>query len=144
MNGTILTEVVPGSEWRALAALPEAPRPRALLNRCVTIEALEGQIPSALPPLCGTPCGEPHHPTTMHKAVNDLYTTLKERQVRDERLVVATLVLHRANFGLVVYKHPRPGIIHAYNKKFGDAPLFVPEGPEIGILTSVRDYFYRS
>jgi hypothetical protein len=41
----------------------------------------------------------------------------------------AALTLHRANFGLVVYKYPRPGVIHVFNKRFGSAPIALWEEP---------------
>jgi|SRR5262245_27692613 len=84
-------------------------------------------------------------PYTVCNAVDDLFSTLKERQVRGGRLVNATLALHRAGFGLCVYPHPRPGIVHAYNKRFGSRPLaIVEEEVDIGLLCSARDFYFRT
>lgn len=123
-------------ERRTQKALPPKPGgDRLLLKWCNCLEI----YPPATDPKHYTEHKRKHvvsHPTKLHKAVDDLFSVLKSRAVKDERLVVATMVLHKANFGLLVYKHPRPGIIHVYNKKFG-GPLLPPDEPEVGALSSV-------
>lgn len=124
----MLTEITPGVEWRELQAL----------GPCRTTEALEPATPrrhyndrKVLSVI--------HHPSVLHKSVDDLYSTMKTKEAPHQKLVTAALTIHRANFGLLVYKHPRPGIVHIYNKLFGDRPLAVTEGPEIGILYSLAE-----
>lgn len=70
-----------------------------------------------------------HHPTALHRAVNDLFKTLVRERVPDNSLVTASLAIHSSDFGLVVYKHPRPGLVHIYNKKFGGRPIVLAEEP---------------
>src|SRR5262245_59074113 len=85
---------------------------------------------------------------TVVNAVDDLFNVLKERRTLGNRLSNATLALHRAGFGLAVYKHPRPGVVHAWSKKFGNRPITLVEEEEdmvdVGLLYSARDFYFRT
>lgn len=128
-------------EWRVLQCLPPLPKPFGLLCRCITTEALEPTRNLRHYVTTSSVCGPIEHPSTLHKAVHDLYSTLTTRVVKDELLVLATVAIHRANFGLLVYKHPRPGIVHIYNKAFGERPLAEPDHIDIGLLYSAAERY---
>ncbi len=74
-------------------------------------------------------------PTVEQHAVDTLFQVLRDKAVRGQDLAKATLVLHHHGFGMMVHKHPRPGIVHVFNKKFGDRPLEAPPTIDLGPRT---------
>lgn len=73
--------------------------------------------------------------------VDDLFTLLRNRETDRVLLVHAVMVLRKLNYGLLIHKSPRPGVVHIYNKKFGtDAPLKLEPLP-VGMLMAATNQF---
>ena len=117
----MLTETVRGEEWREVRLLGTGKAvPRGLLKHSPYLEHQEWR-PTELPRLkeIRVPIV---HPTKLHEAVDSLFQVLGKKLPPSQVLGHASLLIYKSNFGLVVYKHPRPGVIHIYNKRFGGRP----------------------
>lgn len=68
------------------------------------------------------------------QAVDTLFGVLAGQEPLSKRMGLALGILHHEGFGLVILKHPAPGVVHAFNKRFGDRPLAQPEPADLGIL----------
>lgn len=55
--------------------------------------------------------------------VDDLFTIVQLNKPNGVLIIHALQVLNKLNFGLVVHKTPRPGVIHIFNRKLQGQPL---------------------
>lgn len=108
-----------------LLASPKQPK---LLKHSPYLEHQEWK-PQALPSYWGARSPKKTNESLLHQAVDDLYQVLARKMPSTRVLAVASLRIYREGFGLVVYKHPRPGVVHVYNKVFGSRPLVIVTDP---------------
>jgi len=117
----MLVEVKRGEEWKEVRLLSSGVKqPLGLLKHSPYLEHQEWK-PKALPPLRNQVVRF-EHPTKLHESVDQLFQVLGKKLPVSKVLSSAALFIYKANFGLVVYKLPRPGVVHIYNKRFGGRP----------------------